>query len=72
MIMPVMIIIMGIFILGLFMGLLQSLGYFKAIGLTEITLDYYKEVLRSKDFLSSLGFSLYISIISSFVSVVWG
>lgn len=72
MIMPVMIIIMGIFILGLFMGLLQSLGYFKAIGLTEITLDYYKEVLRSKDFLSSLGFSLYVSIVSSLIAVVLG
>lgn len=72
MIMPVMVIIIGIFILGLIMGLLQSLGYFKAVGLTEITLNYYKEVLRNKDFISSLGFSLYISIISSLIAVVLG
>lgn len=72
MIMPVMIIIMGIFLLGLFMGLFQSLGYFKAVGLTDITLKYYKEVLNSKDFISSLGFSFFISAVSSTIAVVMG
>lgn len=67
-----MIIILGIFVTGLIMGFIQSLGHFKAIGFNGFTLKYYKEVLTSKDFLSSLGFSLYISIISSVIAVVLG
>lgn len=72
MLMPVMIVIVGIFLVGLFMAFVQSLGYFKAIGLTEFTLKYYKEVLTSRGFLSSLGFSLYISIVSSVIAVILG
>ena len=69
---PIMIIILGIFVTGLIMGFIQSLGHFKAIGLNGFTLKYYKEVLTSKDFLSSLGFSFYISIVSSVIAVVLG
>lgn len=69
---PVMIVIIGIFASSIIMGFLQSLGRFKIIGLTDFTLKYYKEVLGSKDFASSLGFSLYISLVSSIVSVVLG
>jgi len=72
MLIPVMTVIVGIFLVGLFMAFMQSLGYFKAIGLTEITLKYYKEVLTSQGFLASLGFSLYISIISSVIAVILG
>lgn len=67
-----MIIILGIFAIGLIMGFIQSLGHFKAVGLDGYTLKYYKEVLSSKDFLSSLGFSLYISLISSIIAIVLG
>lgn len=72
MLIPVMIVIIGIFLSGLFMIFIQSLGYFKAIGLTEFTLKYYKEVLSSQGFLSSLGFSLYISLVSSVIAVFFG
>ncbi len=72
MLIPVMIVILGIFINGLIMAFIQSLGYFKAIGLTEITFKYYKEVLTSQGFLSSLGFSVYIATISSVIAVVLG
>lgn len=54
------------------MGLIQSLGYFKAVGLAEFTLKYYKEVLTSKGFISSLRFSLYTSFTSSIMAVVCG
>jgi len=72
MITPVMVIIIGIFISGLSMALLQSLGFFKSIGLTDLTLKYYKEVLTNKGFLSSLFFSLYTSVVSSVFAVVLG
>ena len=54
------------------MGFIQSLGYFKAVGLTELTLKYYKEVLSDKGFLSSLRFSLYTSLASSIIAIVCG
>lgn len=72
MLIPVMIVILGIFVNGLIMAFMQSLGYFKAIGLTEFTFKYYKEVLTSQGFLSSLGFSVYIATISSVIAVVLG
>lgn len=72
MLVPVMIPILGIFVSGLIMGLMQSFGHFSAIGLTEFTLKYYKDVLTDKDFLLSLRFSLYISLLSSMIAVIVG
>jgi putative spermidine/putrescine transport system permease protein len=69
---PIMIVILGIFASGLIMAFIQSLGHFEAVGLHEYTLRYYKEVLNSKDFLSSLGFSLYTSLVSSIIAIVLG
>jgi putative spermidine/putrescine transport system permease protein len=69
---PMLLILIGIFVAGIVMGLLQSFGYFKAIGLTDFTLKYYKEVLIDSDFLSSLKFSLYTSTLSSIIAVVLG
>lgn len=72
MLMPVMIPILGIFVTGLIMGLLQSFGYFPLIGLTKFTLRYYKEIITDADFLLSLRFSLYISLLSSIGAVIIG
>jgi len=72
MLVPVMIPILGIFVSGLIMGLMQSFGHFSAIGLTEFTPKYYKDVLTDKDFLLSLRFSLYISLLSSIIAVIVG
>ncbi|WP_353094878.1 ABC transporter permease subunit [Tissierella praeacuta] len=69
---PILFVLITIFILGIIMGLIQSLGYFKAVGLTKFTLSYYKDVLTSKGFLSSLGFSLYTSLTSSIVAIILG
>ena len=69
---PMLLILIGIFVTGIVMGLLQSFGYFKAVGLTEFTLKYYREVLMDSNFLSSLKFSLYTSALSSSIAVVLG
>jgi len=72
MLIPVMIFILGIFIAGIVSGLLQSLGYFPAIGLKTITLQYYKEILSSPSFLKGLRFSFCTSFISSLIAVILG
>lgn len=69
---PVMSILLLIFSVGLVMSIVQSLGYYPGAGLNEITLDYYREVLRSGDFISGLLFSLRVSMISSLFAAVIG
>ena len=62
----------AIFIIGLGTGIIQSLGVIPAFGLTEPTLDYYKEVLTRPDTLQSLKYSLYIAFISAVFATVIG
>ncbi|SCG82246.1 ABC transporter, permease protein [Proteiniborus sp. DW1] len=70
-IMPI--VLLGVlFIYGVINGIIQGFGYIPAFNLTNITLDYYIEVLNSSTFLDSLKVSLQISIISSIISVVLG
>lgn len=69
---PVMILIGGVFVAGLMMGLIQSFGYFSAIGMKEFTLKYYSEVLRDSSFLSSMMFSIYIAFVSSVIALIVG
>ncbi|AKC61837.1 ABC transporter permease [Clostridium sporogenes] len=65
---PVTIIIVYILGVGIINSLGQSLGYFPTVGLNEITLKYYKEVLISKEFIESLKFSLFTCTISSLIA----
>ncbi|MEW9122807.1 MAG: ABC transporter permease subunit [Thermotaleaceae bacterium] len=69
---PVLIVLGFIFIGGLVNALLQSLGYFPLIGMRKLTFDYYKEVLKNKDFIHGFCFSLCISFFSSAVAVGMG
>ncbi|MBU5675736.1 spermidine/putrescine ABC transporter permease [Alkaliphilus sp. MSJ-5] len=70
-IMPI--VLLGVlFIFGVANGIIQSFGYIPAFNLTNITLDYYIEMLNSPIFLDSLKVSLQISIISSVLSVILG
>lgn len=69
---PVLILIAGVFLTGIFMGLLQSLGYFPVIGLNELTLDYYIETFKSPTFIDSLKFSLTTSFFQAGISVILG
>lgn len=69
---PVLAIISSVFISGLVMGFLQSLGHFSVIGMRQFTFKYYKEVFMDKGFIESLKFSLYISLVSSVTAVMAG
>lgn len=69
---PLLIILVLIFISGIVMAFMQSLGYFPAVGLEELTLKYYKEILTNNSFLDALKFSLYTSFVSSIISVIFG
>ena len=69
---PGLIVILTIVLGGLFKSLLISFGYFKEIGMTEFTFEYYKKVLTDKTFIDSLLFTLKFSFISSFLAVIIG
>ncbi len=67
---PALLVIGVLFVGGLFAALIQSLGYFPAIGMTEIRLDAYREVLGSEDFVDSLLMTLYVAGASTLISTV--
>ena len=69
---PAALILVGVLSAAIFTVLSQSLGYFPVIGLTDITLEYYLEVLSDRLFLKALTFSLYTSIVSALFSVILG
>lgn len=69
---PVTIILLGVMGVGVINCIAQSLGYFPQIGLTELTFDYYREVLMNTTFLKSLLFTLKTSFISASLSVTLG
>ena len=52
--------------------LVQSLGVIPAFGLTEPTIAYYRQVLTSETFLSSLAVSLKIAFYSAVFATVLG
>jgi len=59
-----------LFVGGLGVAFVQSLGYMPAIGLTEPGLDAYRQVLGDEDFLNSLLLTLYVSGVSTGLSTV--
>ena len=59
-----------LFVGGLGVAFVQSLGYMPAIGLTEPGLDAYRQVLGDEDFLDSLLLTLYVSGVSTGLSTV--
>lgn len=67
-----LILILGILITGLINAMIQSLGYIPALGLKEISLHYYKEVIGNPHFRDSLLLSLYTCLLSSILSVIIG
>lgn len=69
---PALVVLGGLFLGGVVLGVLQSFGYFPLIGLNNFTLEYYTEMLSSPEFLDALGYSLYISIVSSVLAAVLG
>jgi putative spermidine/putrescine transport system permease protein len=69
---PAGLILLGVFVCGIGTAVLQSLGYFPTIGMRELTLNYYREILTDREFLSSFWFSLCISLCSSIIAVILG
>ncbi|MFO3718071.1 ABC transporter permease subunit [Anaerococcus sp. ENR1011] len=65
-------LIIILILIGFSKSLLISFGLFKEVGLESFTFDFYKEVLVDKTFISSLIFSLKISIISSILAIILG
>lgn len=75
--MPLILLLPFIFVTALIIMaaavvIMQSLGWIPAFGLTELSLQYYAEILTDSDFLSSLSVSLRVSIISTVISAVLG
>ena len=52
--------------------LIQSLGYIPAFGLTTLTLDYYKSIFSSREFVESLLVSLKIALHSAVIACALG
>ncbi len=68
---PALIVIGVLFVGGLYAALIQSLGYLPAIGQTEVSLDAYREVLGSRDFLNSLLLTVYVAGVSTVLSTAF-
>ena len=67
---PALVVIGVLFAGGLVVAFVQSLGYVPAIGMTDLTLDAYREVLSDEDFFDSLVLTLYVSGVSTGVATV--
>jgi putative spermidine/putrescine transport system permease protein len=67
---PALLVLFGVFMGGLVLGVSRSLGYMPIIGLTEPNLDAYRNLLRLPEFLPSLGMTLYVSIMSTAISMI--
>lgn len=67
-----MLLLVGLLLLSLGDGLLQSLGYFPPAGLTALTLDYYRAVLQDPALHGSVLYSLYLSLASALLSTAGG
>lgn len=69
---PVVLFLTGIFVTGIVLGFVQSLGLFPVIGLNKLTLNYYVVALSDATFRSSLFYSLRTSLIQAVLSSVLG
>ncbi len=67
---PALVVIGVLFAGGLVAALVQSLGYFPAIGMTQVNLAAYREILTDGDFLNSLLLTVYVAGASTGISTV--
>ena len=65
-------IIMLILIIASAVVVMQSIGWLPVFGLTELTFQYYADILTDSEFMSSLSVSLRVSLISTLIAVVLG
>jgi putative spermidine/putrescine transport system permease protein len=67
---PALIVVLLLFGGGLLLGLLQGLGYFPGAEEQSFTLRHFSTILGDRDFLKSLGLTLYVSLTSTVIAVV--
>ena len=65
-------VVTALVVLSVWNVLVQSLGLIPAFGLTEPTIEYYRQVLTSDTFLGSLGVSLKIAFYSAVLATALG
>jgi putative spermidine/putrescine transport system permease protein len=69
---PALLVIIVFFLGGFALALTMSLGYFPVVGLKEISLKYYQEIISQAEFWHSLSFTCYIAFISALISTICG
>ncbi|OJG46548.1 hypothetical protein RV04_GL000976 [Enterococcus hermanniensis] len=72
MVVPYLLLNGVIICVALFKGLQVSFGYYPLIGLREVTFNYFKQVLTTAYFQKSLGYSCYLALTATFLSLVFG
>src|SRR5919198_4380927 len=70
MLLPALCVIVGLFLGGLGLGLLQSLNYMPIIGQTEPNLEAYRAILSSREFWRSLALTLQVAFGATLTSTV--
>lgn len=65
---PTMLIIGVLFLGGVGVGFVQSLGYLPVIGLDRLTLAHYTALLSAREFYISLGVTLYMAVTSTLLA----
>lgn len=69
-IIPFLLYISFFFLYGLYYVLMTSLGYNRILTKSYFTLDYYRDILSSKEFYNSLIYTVKINTISSFLAFI--
>jgi putative spermidine/putrescine transport system permease protein len=69
---PALVVVLGLFGGGLFLGGLQSLGHLPAAGMTVYSIKHFNNIITDPDFLKNLGLTFYISSVSTVIAAVIG
>lgn len=67
---PVLLIVVGLFLGGLFLALIQSIGYLPVLGRTTLSLSAYHTLFSQTSFWRSLGVTVWIGSISTLISTL--
>lgn len=65
-------LLISVLLIGIFNGLLQSIGIIPAFEMTEPTLQYYIGIFSDKKLLTSIGISFWIAFVSAVAAAVAG
>lgn len=67
---PALILVTLLFGGGLFLGILQALGYLPSIGIDQLSAQHFHNVFIDLDFIPSLKLTLYISVTSTVIAAL--